>query len=241
MKIVIAHLYYDLMNLYGESGNVKALKKYLEEQGVKVTIKFLSLNDTMDFATYDFVYIGAGSENNRLLVLKDLKRYQKDIKRFIDENKFILATGNAHEIFGQYIIDLNHKKHKALSIFDYYAKDVDFRIVDEVYFETPLVKKPLIGFQNQASILRDNPHPLFTVIMGVGSYPNSKTEGFRYHNFYGTYITGPLLIRNPHFTKYLVKTILKNKYPDYKYKNINKNIEETAYRNFTKHLLSIKQ
>ena len=29
MKIVIGHLYYDLMNLYGEIGNVMALKNAL--------------------------------------------------------------------------------------------------------------------------------------------------------------------------------------------------------------------
>ena len=38
MKINILHLYYDLMNLYGENGNVLCLKKYLENQNIDVTI-----------------------------------------------------------------------------------------------------------------------------------------------------------------------------------------------------------
>ena len=40
MKITIAHLYYDLLNLYGECGNVRILKKILEEQNVDVVVKF---------------------------------------------------------------------------------------------------------------------------------------------------------------------------------------------------------
>ena len=33
-KFKIAHLYYDLMNLYGENGNVRYLVKQLEEYGI---------------------------------------------------------------------------------------------------------------------------------------------------------------------------------------------------------------
>ena len=42
--IKIAHLYYDIMNLYGENGNVRFLKSKLEEQDIKVDIYFLSLD-----------------------------------------------------------------------------------------------------------------------------------------------------------------------------------------------------
>ena len=33
----IAHLYYDLMNLYGENGNIRYLKNRLEEQDIFLT------------------------------------------------------------------------------------------------------------------------------------------------------------------------------------------------------------
>ena len=39
MEIKILHLYYDLLNLYGEYGNVSALERYLENQ----------LRDSFDF------------------------------------------------------------------------------------------------------------------------------------------------------------------------------------------------
>ena len=83
MEINILHLYYDLLNLYGENGNIKALKKHLEEMGVRVNIEFLTINDVIDFSRYDFVYIGAGTEKSQKLVLKHLLKYKKDIKNYI--------------------------------------------------------------------------------------------------------------------------------------------------------------
>ena len=84
MEINILHLYYDLLNLYGENGNIKALKKHLEEQNIKVNIEFLTLNDKIDFKKYDFVYIGSGTEKNLNLALKDLIKYKKSIKEYIE-------------------------------------------------------------------------------------------------------------------------------------------------------------
>lgn len=111
MTIQIAHLYYDLMNLYGESGNVKALKLQLEQQGIKVKIRFLSINDSLNFSEYDFVYIGMGTEENQALVLKHLLPYKKEIAESINKGTFFLITGNALELFGKYIESDKKEKH----------------------------------------------------------------------------------------------------------------------------------
>ena len=118
MEINILHLYYDLLNLYGENGNIKALKKHLEEMGVRVNIEFLTINDVIDFSRYDFVYIGAGTEKSQKLVLKHLLKYKKDIKNYIESNKFFLATGNSLELFGKFI-KTKDTTYKCLNIFDY--------------------------------------------------------------------------------------------------------------------------
>ena len=89
MNIKVAHLYYDLMNLYGESGNVKALKMQLEGQGIKTTIKFLTIDDDLNFKDYDIVYIGSGTENNQKIVLNHLLKYKKDIEDAIEKGVYI--------------------------------------------------------------------------------------------------------------------------------------------------------
>ena len=53
--IKIAHLYYDLMNLYGEHGNILALTKHLEAHKIKTIVHYLSLEDEIDFSKYDIL------------------------------------------------------------------------------------------------------------------------------------------------------------------------------------------
>ena len=229
MSITIAHFYYDLLNLYGESGNVKALKMYLEKQGIDVKVKFISLTDTPQFDKYDMIYIGTGTEDNQKLALKHLIKYKDDIKTAIKNKKFFLITGNSIELFGKYIIDKNKKKYKALSIFNYKAYGVDFRIADEGLFTSDFLLKPILGFQNQNSIIKDNKTPAFKVIKGVGSYPNSHFEGIIKNNFYGTYLIGPVLIRNPHLLKFLGHSIINEKFSDFKFKEVDLSLETKAY------------
>lgn len=233
MKITILYLYYDILNLYGESGNIKALKQYLEAIDVDVHIKFATLNDEINLKNVDMIYLGMGSENNQLLALKHLKKYKKEIKEFILNNHFVLATGNSLELFGKAIDDV-----KALDIFPYTSKREVYRIVDEALVKTDLVSPYLLGFTNRNSILLNNDKPLFEVIKGVGCNPNELVEGYHFNNFYGTYLIGPILVRNPHFLKYLVNELIKFKNPDFKIKKVNLKLEELAYQEFMKNYYS---
>lgn len=232
MKITIAYLYYDILNLYGESGNIKVLKKQFEDQGINVIIKFLSIDDDLDFSKYDVVYMGMGTEDNKKIALKHLYKYRNDIKQAINDNKFFIITGNSIDMFGKYLLDKNNKKIRTLHIFEYYCKEEEFRIVDEALMKCDYIKKPIIGFQNQESIMRDNDHPMFNVLKGTGSYPNSLKEGVLYKNFYGTYLIGPLLVRNPELTKYLVRKIILSKDNRFSFNRFNLMMEKNAYNTF---------
>src|SRR5574344_1232492 len=112
MKLIIGHLYYDLMNLYGENGNIKVLEYHLKKQNIEYEIKKLSINDDIKFEKLDLIYIGSGTEKNRNIVLEDILKYKKEIKECYKNNKFFLITGNAIELFGQYLIDDKNKVHK---------------------------------------------------------------------------------------------------------------------------------
>lgn len=215
MKFNIAYLYYDLLNLYGDSGNIKAIEYHLKEQGIDVNIKYLSINDKKDFSKYDLIYIGSGTDKNILLALDDLLKYKKEIKSFIDSNKFIFVTGNAIELFGKYI-RIKSQVHKSLNLFNYYI-DYDDRIVKDAYYYCEFIDKNIIGFENHLGHLVSEEKNLF------------KNEGVYKKNFYGSYIIGPLLIRNPDFCKYFIKKLLDSKNIGYNNKKENYLIDEKAY------------
>lgn len=242
MTIKIAHLYYDLLNLYGENGNIRALEKFFKDQNVKVEIHFLTKDDKISFKKYDIYYMGMGTEENQKIVIEDILKYKKDIKEAVEDNKYFFITGNSYEIFGKYIIDFNNEKIDTLNIFDYYTKVINvkdisdqknFRIVGEASGYVPFIKEKIIGFQNRAGFIYDNDKPLFKIKFGTGNNPEKNTEGYTYKNFYATYFTGPIFIRNPYLTYYFVKKIIKEKDKNFKFKKLNKNSTEVkAYNNY---------
>lgn len=234
--IRIAHLYYDLMNLYGENGNVRVLIKHLENQNLKVITHFLTIDDSIDFLKYDIYYIGCGNEESFSLTLQDIKKYKTQIKKAIEKNKMFLVTGNALDLFGKYHIKRNEEEVKCLDVLDFDSAQIDFRIVGEQVFHFSNLKDPLIGFQNRDSVLRNvNVPHLFEVISGTGYVPKSNFEGIHQNNFYGTYLLGPILARNPHFTEHLVKEITLLK--DLSYKKHQDKYETKAYQEYMKNIV----
>lgn len=234
MKLQIAHLYYDLMNLYGESGNPQAIVKHLKEKNIDSEIHFLTVDDKIDFNKYDIFYIGMGTLENQKIVLKNILQYKDDIKKAIDAGKLFIATGSALELFGKKIKDGN-QNIKCLNIFDFETETVDLKIVGEQHFQTKIIDKDVIGFQNRSSIIKKNKNHLFKVISGTGSSINDEYEGFVYKNFYGTYLTGPLLIRNPYLTDKLLNNYLDQinvKYKDNKKDFIDYKAYDVYLQNF---------
>lgn len=234
-KIKIAHLYYDLMNLYGESGNILALEKAFENQDMYTEIYNLSINDKIDFNKYDIYYIGCGSETNQQIVINDILKYKEEIKNAIENEKHFILTGNSIELLGKYIEKTNNEKIDTLSIFDFYSKELDKRIVGEQIMESYFFKEPIIGFQNRQCITNNTENHLFEIINGHGNNNKINNEGIHYKNLYATYNLGPLLIRNPILKNHIVKEILEKK--DILYKSIS-TIDDKAYNEYVKNFIS---
>lgn len=226
------HLYYDLLNLYGENGNIKALKNNLEHLGIDVYIKFVTLGEVIDLKNVDLLYIGMGTISNQKLALEHICKYKKEIEEYINNNGFVLATGNAMELFGKKINYLDKTK-KALEIFDFEASEINFKIADEVLCKTEFIKNYIIGFTNRNSVIKEDiENPLFEVVKGTGNNLYNKKEGFQFKNFYGTYLIGPILIRNPEFLKYLIKKLVNSKNKNFKLKKFDLTLENKAYHEF---------
>lgn len=209
MKLNILCLYYDIMNLYGENGNIKVLEYHLKEAKIKYNIDYLSIDDDLIFKNYDLVLIGAGTERNRLLALSHLMKYKNDLKEEIENNKFFLVTGNALGMFGKTLND-----EEALDVFDYETVTSDNRISKEVVLKNKF-GRDIYGFLNCEDVNNNEENFLF------------ENEGIKYKNFYGTYVLGPILSRNPDFLRYFFKRLVN----DNKVK-MNTRLNDRAYKEF---------
>lgn len=233
--IKIAHLYYDLMNLYGENGNVKCLEKYLSKQNIKVEIYYLTKDDNIDFNDYDIFYIGSGNNDSFQVALEDLKKYKNELKNIINE-KFFIITGNALNLFGNKYINKD-KSIECLSILNYSVKETKKRFVGEQLYKTTFINEEIIGFENRSSMLIDvKESTLFESIKGFGNDKHTKFEGIKHNNFYGTYLLGPLLIRNPYFTNYLVREICLKF--NLEFNEVKDELEMKAYEEYKSNFLN---
>lgn len=236
--INVLHLYYDLLNLYGENANTRCIVHNLELNKIKVKVDLKSIDDQIDFKKYDIIYIGSGSEDNLLIALQDLLKRKKELNEFIESNGYLLLTGNSMDMLGKYIIR-DDNKIKALNIFDYYTKFINEstfknassdRIVGEVKASTKLIKDKIVGFQNRCDLNYNVKNPLFKVEEKYSNDLTNQNEGFNYKNVYATHIIGPLFIRNPYLIDYLLNKICNNKKLNYK------SLDELSIKAYKKYL-----
>lgn len=193
-------LFPEFCNLYGDISNMKYLKKCIPNAEFIET----SFNDDPAFTKQkvDLIYMGPMTERMQEKVIKKLQPYKEKIQELIEQNVVFLITGNALEIFGEYIENEDGSKIEALGIFDIYAKR-NMMLRHNSLFIGKYEDIEIVGFKSQFTFAYgDNSESYFSKVeKGVGLNPQSQLEGIQKNNFIGTYLIGPILILNPMFTK----------------------------------------
>ncbi len=194
--IKLAHFAHDLMNLYGDIGNIKILKHYL---GKELEVINLEKGETPNFEEYDFIYMGAGTERALMLCLDWLKPYKDKLMQFI-KNKPCLFSGNSFEILGKSII-LDGEMYEGLNIFDFEVL-IDLKKRESVDFmeHSPLFTDKIIGFINRSSSINNLDYSLF----------DTKDIGILKDKFMGINLCGPVLAKNPEILLHYLKLLDEN-------------------------------
>lgn len=230
MELKLLHLYKNLMNLYGEYGNIKALTRHLEDQGAKVLLTETDTADGVCFADYDFIYIGSGTEKNQKKALNDLMFSRDAFLSAANGGAVMLLTGNAFELLGQSVTDAVGKKYSALGFAPFTVTEQNKkRLTGDCICECSFLTKPLVGFINKCSEIKGVKDALFTVKLGLSNAEGEKTEGFHKKNVYGTHLVGPVLEKNPHFMDYMVNLICTHKNEGFQLTRAEYKYESRAY------------
>ena len=229
LKLRIGFFYHDLLNLYGDSGNVRALAFHLREQGIEVQIDRLALEDPKDIASYDWIYMGSGVERSLILALTDLRKYKAELEKAIEGGTYILATGNSFELFGKEI-RMPNKTYPCLGLLDF-STEYKARTVHDLLL--PYGEEQLVGFENHSGVTVENKETPFL-------RSEDRQEGVTKNHFTGTYTVGPLLVRNPFLCRELVKNLILTKDPNYPLTEGDYTVEEEAYANSLKWMTETK-
>lgn len=204
MKIEM--LYPEVCNLFGDISNIKYLEKCIPDAEIIKT----DINTEPAFVKQDIdmIYMGPMPENIQELAIKKLKPYKEKIQELIQKDVVFLVTGNAIEIFGEYIQNEDGTKIEGLSIFNIYTKRDMMNRHNSIFLGT-YEDIEIVGFKSQFTMSYGNHQGNYfsKAKVGIGLNKETTLEGIKEHNFIGTYILGPILILNPLFTKKLLKKL----------------------------------
>lgn len=213
MKITIGHLYPDLLNLYGDRGNIQCMIKRCQWRGIEAEVIPFESDDEIDFSKLDIVLLGGGSDREQMLVCDKLKLIKEEFKKYVEEDGVVIAICGGYQLLGNFY-DTEHGRIEGLGIIDLETTNSkEYRLIDNIVLESELFSMPVVGFENHAGRTNiKNNKPFGKVIYGSGNDGKSGYEGVIYKNVIGTYLHGPLLPKNPQVCDYMIQKALEKKY-----------------------------
>ena len=218
----ILYLYPDMLELYGDYGNIQVLKYRIESRGYKAIIDRYSIGDAApNFNDYDIVFAGGGADNEQSILANDLIKYKDNIKEAVNNGVFFLLICGAYQLFGKYYKGVEGNIIPGLEVFDYYTvanPDRKKRCIGNIVIDANLsssndiIKTKVIGFENHGGQTFDISASFGNVLFGNGNKFGDSEEGFFQNNVIATYLHGPLLSKNPELCDYIIKYCLDRRY-----------------------------
>ena len=219
MEINITHLYPDLLNLYGDKGNISTLVKRLEWRGIKVNVTNVTDED-FSLADTDILFLGGGAEREQNIVKDMLEKKRGVLCSYAESGGVMLAVCGGYEMLAQLgIIDAVVCKGERVSDNIIISCDIDGKSFN------------VSGFENHTGRVEIR----CGEVLGKTLYGKSESEGVIYKNVFGTYMFGPLLPKNPSLADVIITRALKKKYTDFEELSpLDDEFEILAHENITK-------
>jgi len=233
MKLKLAHLYWDLMSIYGDRGNILALTKRCLWRGIEVELEEITVGQKGDFRQYDLFFFGGGQDKEQKLVCRDLQKGKgAALKEAVEDGAVLLAICGGFQLLGSYYKTGEGDLLPGCGLFEARTEPGKKRMIGNVVIERESEKMTLVGFENHSgkTYLSGQTLPLGKIVYGYGNNGENGLEGAVYKNAYGTYLHGPLLPKNPCFADSLLEKALQRKYGSFSLAEIDNFIEEKAHR-----------
>jgi CobQ-like glutamine amidotransferase family enzyme len=242
-SLTIGWLYPELMNIYGDRGNVTTLQKRCEWRDIKTQVLRLDVGFAkVDLQKCDIILMGGAQDKQQEAVANDLFAKAEELKNAIEKGIPGIYVCGAYQMLGNYYKEANGNKIKGLEIFDLYTENPgerDQRLIGNMVAYSEKLNYNLVGFENHGgrTYLGKNIKPFSRVTKGFGNNGKDKTEGAIYKNSIGTYSHGPLLPKNPLLADYLIKQALEIKYTSkISLKQLHDDLENQARKAIAKRL-----
>lgn len=233
-KLQICHLYPDLLNLYGDRGNILCFRRRLEWRGLEAEITEVGAGDTADFTRFDLIFIGGGQDFEQEVLLSDLRSGKdRELKAAIEDGKTVLAICGGYQMLGNYYKTWDGQQCDFIGAIDLYTIGSRERMIGNFAFECGAASggSTVVGFENHSgkTYLGAGVEPLGRILAGGGNNGSDSTEGVRYMNVFGTYSHGPVLPKNPEFCDHILETAFRRRDDSFRLPPLDDAVERAAH------------
>ena len=236
--LTIHHLYADMMNLYGDRGNVISIRKRCEWRGIPVDVVDVGLGERVGPTGRDIFLFGGGQDREQALLADDLSGSKgADLRAIVEDGGVVLGVCGGYQLMGHYYETPEGEKLPGVGIFDLHTeprKPDEVRLIGNVLVDVPDPEtdatRRIVGFENHGgrTYLGDC-EPLGRVVAGYGNNGSDDTEGARRLNAYGTYLHGSLLPKNPWLTDQLILSALRREDDSFELEPLEDSVERSAF------------
>jgi len=220
LRLTLVHLYPELMNVYGDRGNIIALSRRCAWRGIELDVQPVSLDDRLNGKASDLIFFGGGQDREQAVVSPDfVERKGDQIREAVEDGAVLLSVCGGYQLLGHTYTTFDGRELAGVGVFDVRSVPGDRRAIGNVVIETDLdgTRRTLVGFENHSgrTYLGPGCRPLGLVLSGGGNNGEDGTEGAVYRNAFGSYLHGSLLPKNPWFADLLIERALRRRYgPD---------------------------
>ncbi len=218
-SVNVCWMYHDIMDLYGDKGNIMVLKKRCLDRNIEFHLDTCGIGEQKDLSQYDLIFLGGGADKEQISLIPDLLSRKENIKKAMDEHTFVLLICGGYQLFGQYYIAADGSKIEGLKFYDYYTDTgkEGKRCIGNIILEADLdgLKTKIIGFENHGGQTENVKSPLGKVLKGYGNSFDAGYEGFYDGKILGTYLHGPLLPKNPQVADFVITKAIQKRNPDF--------------------------
>ena len=240
MELKILWMYHDLMDLYGDKGNIETLRYRASKRGIDVIVDTCTLQEERNIEDYDIFFLGGGADKEQTLIYKDLLARKESILKAQQSGTAFLLICGGYQLFGQYYLDQDGQKIDGLGIYDYYTEssDRDHRCIGNIVVKSNIHDKEVtvVGFENHGGQTKAVSNPFGKVLVGHGNTYKGEYEGYMDAQTIATYMHGPLLPKNPAIADEVILRGLNRRYTVEHLEALQDTLENAAHDAMLKRL-----